>query len=532
MSLWLDYQAQQWRYVFELTRAIASRLDLDSVLAKALRYAVDLIGGEAGLIALRGPGDAFHFAVHYGIEPSLLERFEPLLTEIPLTIERDQFPRWRFPELQLRFAGVIDAERVRLQHVMAIPLIASEQLLGIIYVFRARRSAAFTAMDEDALAGFADHVAIAIDHARLYHDASQRARELAAVIEGSAHGILLTDRDGRIREVNRALEQLTGWPRDAIESADFHQVLQVTDARGRAIPLPSFADAAQSVFSCEGFIKRREGVRGAYVHVTLAPLYDEVRRLLSVVANVVDLTALKETDELKDTFLAGISHDLKTPLALIRGYAETLRRTDVTWNRETVDQSLAIIEEEAEYLTHLVNTLLDAAQLERGHLPLQKSDTRVDELARKMVERFEAVHQGHHWALEFPADLAPVPADAERIRQVLQNLLTNAAKYAPQGTTVTVGGWNEPERIGVFVRDEGTGISLEEQARIFDRFTRGRGRAAQRAQGAGLGLYLARAIVEQHGGKMWLENLPERGTSFYFTLPRGEPSTTESGRPS
>ncbi len=519
MDLWFDYQSQQWKFLFEITRAIAARLDLDSVLRKALGYAVDLVGGEAGLVALRGSGDSFHFAAHYGIDPRLLDHFEPLLTEVPLTIERDQTPRWRFPELQLRFAGVLDAETLRLQHVMAIPLIASEQLLGIIYVFRTQRSAAFTPMDEDALAGFADHVAIAIDHARLYHAVEQRARELSAVIESGAHGILLADRDGRIRSINRALEQFTGWSHQEAEKTPYQQVLQLTDARGGLVELAAFSDQPQPASSHEGFLKRRDGTRGAYVHVTLAPLYDDAQRLFSIVANVVDLTALKETDELKTTFLAGISHDFKTPLALIRGYAETLRRTDVEWDRKTVDESLAIIQDEAEYLTNLVNALLDAAQLERGRLPLVRDETRVDELARKMVERFQTLQEGHRWAVEFPADFPSVPADAERIREVLQNLLGNAVKYSPRGTCITVGGWVEPERVGVFVRDEGPGIPLEEQARIFERFVRGRGRSAQRAQGAGLGLYLCRAIVEQHGGKIWSENL-QHGAAFYFTLPR------------
>jgi signal transduction histidine kinase len=143
----------------------------------------------------------------------------------------------------------------------------------------------------------------------------------------------------------------------------------------------------------------------------------------------------------------------------------------------------------------------------------------VDELARKMVERFQTLQEGHRWATEFPPDFPSVPADAERLREVLQNLINNAVKYSPRGTCITVGGWVEPERIGVFVRDEGPGIPLEEQARIFERFVRGRGRSAERAQGAGLGLYLCRAIVEQHGGKIWSENL-QHGAAFYFTLPR------------
>jgi PAS domain S-box-containing protein len=522
MHPWASYQAQQWKYVFEITRAIASHLDLDQVLAQALRYAIDLINGEAGLIALRGAGDTFHFAAHYGIEPRLVARFDPLLTEIPLAIQRDQMPRWRFPELQLKFADVISEPELRLQYVMAIPLIASERLVGIIYVFRSPSASAFTELDQDTLGGFADHVAIAIEHARLYHDIAQRAQELATIIEGSANGILIADREGRVRSVNRALEQLTGWARDQAQSKYYHEIVSLIDEHDAPIALPNLADTGGQAVTYDGLLKRQDGSRGAFVHVTLAPLYDASRQLFSIVGNVVDVTGLKEAEKLKTTFLAGISHDLKTPLALIRGYAETLRRSDVGWNRQTLDEGLAIIQDEAEFLTNLVNALLDAAQLERGKLPLQLSITRVDDVAAKMVERFKAMQEGHQWSLEFPADFPAVAADAERIREVLQNLIGNAVKYSPRETRITVGGWVEPERIGVFVRDEGPGLSLDEQARVFDRFTRGRGRTAQRTQGAGLGLYLCRAIVEQHGGKIWTENLPARGAVFYFTLPRRE----------
>ncbi len=516
------WQAQQWRYLLEISRAISTRLDLKSVLDRALPYAVELVNGEAGLLALRDrEGETFQFASRFGIEAELLPLFEPLLTEIPLTIRPDREPRWRFPQLELKFAGVIRPQAARFRHVMAIPLIASEQLIGLVYVFRPPRAAAFTLMDESALESFADHVALAIEHARLYEDAARRAQELDAVIEGSAEGFLIADRYGILRRINRALEQWTGWNREHALGRDLGDVLQWTDTRGEPIAVPNFQDAVQP-FASDGYLKRRDGTRGAYVHIALTPQLDEQQKLFSIVGTVVDLTALREASELQTSFLAGISHDLKTPLALIRGYAETLRRPDVEWDRATLDSSLAVIEEEADYLTHLVNVLLDAAQLERGALPLRKNTTHVNELASMLVQRFRAVHPDHQWEIEFPADYPAVSADEQRIREVLENLLSNAVKYSPRDTTIVVGGWSNAQCIGVFVRDQGAGVSPEEQEHLFERFRRSRAFQTQRSEGAGLGLYLARAIVEQHGGKIWMENLPEGGAAFYFTLPRQE----------
>ncbi len=518
-----DWQAQQWRYLLEITQAIAARLDLNSVLDRALRYAVELVNGDAGLIALRArDSETFRFASRYGIEQDLLPLFEPLLTEIPLAIPTDRTPRWRFPELELKFAGIIREQALRFRYVMAIPLIAAQRLIGIIYVFRPPRAAAFTLMDENALESFAEHVALAIEHARVYEDAARRAQELEAVIEGSANGFFIANGEGKLQRMNRALEQLTGWTREDAAGRAFTEIVRWMDARGELIAPPNFSPAPAQPFSSDGYLKRRDGTRGAYVHITLTPQFDNAGRLFSMVGNVIDVTALREASELQTAFLASISHDLKTPLALIRGYAETLRRTDVDWDKKTLDESLAVIEDEAEHLTHLVNALLDAAQLQRGQLPLQKNRVQLDELAQKIVERFQAVHPDHQWHVEFPNDYPPVLADAQRIREVLQNLLSNAVKYSPPATTITVGGWSEAQRVGVVVRDQGAGVPPEEQAHLFERFTRGKARQTQRSEGAGLGLYLCRAIIEQHGGKIWMENLPERGAAFYFTLPREE----------
>lgn len=519
--------SQPWRYLLEITQAISARLDLDSVLDRALRYAVEFVNGNAGLIALRASEvESFRFVARYGIEPTLLSLFRPLLTEIPLTIEHDRTPRWRFPELELKFEGVMrhpvlyDDHARRFRYVMALPLIASERLIGIIYVFRPPRAAAFTVLDENALEQFAAHVTLAIEHARVYEEAARRAQELDAVIEASANGFFIANREGKLWRVNRAFEQWTGWTREHAYGKPVADVLRLTDARGQLLSLPAFSQNNAPSSTTDGFVKRRDGTRGAFVHVVLTPQFDDAGQLFSLIGNVVDVTALREASDLQTAFLAGISHDLKTPLALIRGYAETLRRPDVNWNEHSRDASLGVIQDEAEHLTDLVNSLLDAAQLQRGELPLQKNRVRVDELARTLVERFRALNPEYEWQTDFPDEYPAVAADAQRIRQILTNLLSNAVKYSPRKTRITVGGWIENERVGVVVRDEGAGVPLEEQPRLFERFQRGRARQHQRSEGAGLGLYLSRAIVEQHGGKIWMENLPERGAAFYFTLPR------------
>ncbi|MFQ6059028.1 MAG: ATP-binding protein [Anaerolineae bacterium] len=665
MAISVEYQVRQREYLLQIARAITAQLDLPSVLRLVIRYAVEILGGRMGLIALRRPDDTFAIAASYGVDPRLVPRFAPLLADIPLSVQQ-----WAIPRLRTKLAAVVTASGLELGHVMALPMAVGERLVGVIYVFRSPGRGLFSALDQEVLAGFADQAAIAIENARLYGEMAARAQEtsqlyeaalaltatadlptvlqtvaqracavadsqrgsirlydreqdvfvmgavagpraeedggrfparpdgltaaviqrgepilrddtlampvmdqgqvigvltvsheanrafhrqdirllstlahlaamaiqrarlfqamveekqrLDAVIQGSAEGILILEPDGRVQVTNRALERLTGWDHDEAAGQPYDHVLSLTNEQGVPVPSIAFPPPKGEVQSLEGYVRRRDGGQGAYVYASFSPLYDAEGRLTSVVANVVDISQLKEAEEAKSTFLAGMSHELKTPLSLILGYAETLSRTDVEWDPETLKESLAVIREEAEHLTHLVDGLLDAAQIEARGLPLRLSETRLDQLAERLVAEFRALDQDHLWAVDFPPDFPVVRADPERIRQVLHNLLSNAAKYSPRSGLIRVAGWVEDERVGVSVSDEGEGIPFELQERIFERFYRGQGQRVRRAEGAGLGLYMARAIVEGHGGRIWVESMPQRGTTFYFTLPRSE----------
>lgn len=510
----IDYKADEWKYLLEIARAITARLDLSVVLDLVIRNAVEIIGGEAGLIALRRPDQSFGFAAHYGLDANLLPQFQPLLSEIS-SLSQETPRTLTIPHLNAKLAMIAAETGTALKYVIALPLATRDRLVGIIFVIRRPTAALFSPVDEQVLAGFADHAAIAIENARLYSETAQHARELDAVIDGSANGIILLDASERIRRINRTAQELTGWSDNAIDQPCAN-VVKLMNEHGERIALPNFSTTPSVI---EGYMQTADSKRGAFVQLTFASLRDDSGNIESSVLNLADVTRLKEIEAMKSTFLAGISHDLKTPLALIRGYAETLQRGDVDWDRKTVTDSLTIIADEAEYLNQLVNALLDAAQLDAGRLPLQISTTRVDELATKIVEHFRIVSPRRSWSLEFPRNYPTIQADPQRVRQVLNNLVTNAAKYSPPDAPIQIGGWTEANRIGVFVRDAGPGIPLADQARIFDRFARGQSAETRRTAGAGLGLYLCKAIVQQHGGKIWMENLPERGAAFYFTLP-------------
>jgi signal transduction histidine kinase len=135
------------------------------------------------------------------------------------------------------------------------------------------------------------------------------------------------------------------------------------------------------------------------------------------------------------------------------------------------------------------------------------------------VENFRVQTNVHRFSLDFPPDFPTVFGDEERLRQVLSNLVSNAIKYAPQGGEVRVGGWADGRQVTVYVADQGIGMPLEEQGKLFQRFYRVDSSLRRSTQGAGLGLYLCKSIVEAHGGRIWLRSEPGKGTTVFFTLP-------------
>jgi signal transduction histidine kinase len=186
-----------------------------------------------------------------------------------------------------------------------------------------------------------------------------------------------------------------------------------------------------------------------------------------------------------------------------------------------VREIAAIIEEEADRLTELIDNLLDASRLQAGALELQFVEVALDELAERVADRFRPQTDRHFIVVDFPPDFPLVQGDPRRLEQVLANLASNAIKYSPQGGTIRISGRTTPREVIVTVTDEGVGIPLDEQERIFERFYRTSQAVARQTPGTGLGLYLARAIVEAHGGRIWVESIPGRGSSFSFSVPRG-----------
>lgn len=516
-----DFRVRQRDYLLEISRAITAQLDLEAVLRLVLKATVEMVSGQAGLIALRQEDGSLAARASLGLPEPILDLLSPLWADLP-----DQ--GWRTGDLERRLVLAATAAGIALRQVVALPLSAGTETVGAIYVFR-RWGGRFSANDRRMLASFADQAAIAVHNAQLYEQVSREKRRLDAIIEYSADGVMILDAGQRIQVFNRALAALLGWPAVDAIGREHGEVIRwgriengtdLTTAEAGGWPLTrSAGDNNTQELYVEGNLLRRDGSTVS-VGITYAPLLDHKGRLVNIIANVHDITRFREAEELKSTFVSVISHELKTPVSLIKGYAGTLRREDARWDEETLRESLAVIEEESDRLNELIDNLLDASRLQAGALPLKLRSVALDDLARRMVHKFRSQTGKHQFVVNFPRDFPLVQGDEARLEQVLSNLLTNAIKYSPEGGTIGVGGRVRLDEVVVTISDQGIGIAPVEQPRVFDAFYRVDDAPTRRTQGTGLGLYLAKAVVEAHGGRIWVESEPGQGAVFGFSLPR------------
>lgn len=262
------------------------------------------------------------------------------------------------------------------------------------------------------------------------------------------------------------------------------------------------------------------------------PVRDEQGNLIGILSVGIDVTARhkaeesqRQLDRAKDSFISTAAHELRTPLTTIIGYAELLRN-DLPEDRFSAAEKqefLNYIYERGLLLARIVSDLLDVTRIQQGvPLPLHCAPGSLPTLTRRVIDQYHTLKPGSAIHLVAPTPLPELVFDAERIGQVLENLLSNAVKYSPQGSPITVTLQSEPSVIRVSVTDQGIGMTAEQVARVFDKFYRA-DLSDTAAGGLGLGMSIARQIVESHGGSIWVESLPGVGTTVSFTLPQAPP---------
>jgi signal transduction histidine kinase len=529
----VDIRILQRELLLAISRAMTAELDLGDLLRLILKSAVELVSGQAGMIALVDEdSETLRVAAVYGIPPHLVDHFAPLVRGVPYREGREDE---MFPELAERLRIIARDVDLGLTQVIRLPLSSGGTVIGLIYVFQSG-SYYFVEDAPNLLRSFAEQAAIAVKNARLYHQVNKEKSRLDAILEQSADGVMIVDPHLQITVFNKALSQMTGWPASEAIGRPHNEVIDwislktdtdLTAAIEEGWPMPNAAHLyVEGEARCYLDRCSKPDRQSVSLGITYAPLVDADGRMTDIIANVRDLTRYREEEALQKTFISIISHELKTPVAIIKGYAGTLQRPDGQWSREVLDESLGVIEEEADNLNGLIDNLLEVSRLQAGTFALEISDeVNLAKLSQDVARRCAALPGKHIFQVDFPPDFPTVFGDERRLTQVLNNLVGNAIKYSPDGGLIRISGAVYPEHVTVSVCDEGIGIPSREAHRIFQKFSRLDNALSRKTEGTGLGLYLSKAIIEAHRGRIWFQANSEvtpgaSGTTFTFSLPR------------
>jgi len=273
----------------------------------------------------------------------------------------------------------------------------------------------------------------------------------------------------------------------------------------------------EGIFSLDGVIVTKDGQK-IDVGMNYSIARSSSGALLTTVVNVRDVSRLRQLEDMRSILLTTFSHELQTPISIIKAYANTLARTDAGWSQQTISDKLQAIEEESDRLSELVTKILYTSKLEAGDLTFNKLVIDLPKEVHKVAKRLGQQTDIHRVVVDFPPEFPSILADPEKVEEVLTNLVENAIKFSPKGGTVIIKGTSSENEVMVTVIDEGIGITLRDQERIFDRFYRVKSSSHSTTHGTGLGLFISKSLVEAHGGRFWVESELGKGSRFTFTL--------------
>lgn len=343
--------------------------------------------------------------------------------------------------------------------------------------------------------------------------------EMRATVDSMADAVLIVDSTPCVVEANRAALQLLGaTTKEEVLGPlqDWGRRWHFRTADGEPVPLERYATVralagGEANVRYDAILRRTDG-RDVFVSVS-ASRVDRPRERPLAVAVLRDVSPARRLDEARDEFLAAAAHEFKTPLAVIKAYAQLMAR------REPAEaQALAVIQRQVDRLSRLVQHLLDTSRLrlDSGEETHERFDLAA--LAGEVVDRMRPIAPRHRLELASPGP-APVLADRERIARVITNLVENGVRFSPGGGAVETRIEIGRGQATLSVRDRGLGIPRERQARVFERYYRAHAGTPDDPGGLGLGLDVSREIVQRHGGRMWFESRAGEGSTFHFSLP-------------
>ncbi len=382
----------------------------------------------------------------------------------------------------------------------------------------------FTAEDEAMLRQLAAIASLGLQHIEAREEAERRATEFDATLNAISSGLIVVGLGDVLLRMNAAAERLVGvtteeWAR--LPPAERTRIIRPETPDGRPLSLAETprhrALRGEAVVDYRMRLRHSDGSRRD-VLASAGPIRDDEGRVTGAVVNWADITPLVELQRQREDILRAVSHDLRNPLASVLGQAQLCERRLAKAGLERERESAEAVITAAQRMNTMIQDLVDSARSETGQLALDRRPVDLRAFALDLKQQLRASMDTARVEVQMPDDLPPVWADPARLERILTNLWSNALKYSAPGTPVTVSAHQEDGVVITSVADRGRGIPPEDLPRLFQRYFRTEA-AAEARQGLGLGLYISRTLVEAHGGRIWVESVVGKGSTFSFSLP-------------
>ena len=534
---------------------INESLEFDEVLQGVLDSARELTGARYAMISLGKENQQPAECLTSGLTPEQCEaffhqmpdkwEFYEFLFGIEETLRLDDFQGFLrdngLPEFRAPFPAS-DA-----MAYLAAPIRHLGQRTGSVYV--TEKEGGFSVEDEETLAMFAVQAALVISNARRYRSEQRARADLEGLVSTAPMSVVVFDAaTGAVTSMNRDARRLLGDLGLSVKSI-YELFAAGTYRRGDGEVISPQASSLKTVLS-SGEIVRDEEVtvefpngRGVVLMVNATPIRSDGGDVESVVVAAQDMTAQAQAERLRTEFLGMIGHELRVPLAAIKGSATTLLQSESSLDPAEMAQFFRIIDEQSDYMRDLLSDLVDMVRIETGTLPVSPAPVEIARLVEEARNTFVGTGGRESILIDLPADLPAVMADRRRIVQVVNNLLVNASRNSHEGATIRVEAARDGVHIAVSVVDNGRGVTAERLPHLFVKFSRPDG--PDQVRDLGLGLAICKGIVEAHGGRIWAQSDgPGLGSRFTFTVPvsdaaapaaasrrRGAPGRRAGGEP-
>jgi PAS domain S-box-containing protein len=505
--------------LLSVSRELATSLDLHTVLERVLSLSTANMGAEnASLIVLDSKGNPIDAAILADgtVLPTTVEGMQDVIQsglagwvirnhKLALVNDTTQDERWlpHPPPGQTAPIG---------KSALCIPVIAHDRLVGVLTIVQS--STNFFNEEQVALQKAITEIAgIAIYNAELYQDVESAHQRYYGLFEESIDPIFVTDMQGKILEANEQASHFTGFDHISLlkmNITDLHNpVLEKTGFLFERIP----ADGAVTYEA--SLQKGLEETIPIEVHVSQIIIAKNVN--LQWIFK--DIQEQKKVDQLRDDLSAMLYHDLRSPLANIISSLDIMGGMLPLNESDSLRSVFEVAKRSSERMQRMIDGLLDINRLESGQQIANKQLVSVNDIISEAVEGIQpAAHNKEIVILpELPAESLKITIDADMIRRVLINLIENAIKFSPNGSTIRVGTQEKDKNVEIWVDDEGSGIPENTKEMIFEKFIRLKQNSP--TKGLGLGLAFCKLAVRAHGGKIWVENIPQGGSRFIFTVP-------------